>query len=297
MSWLKRISLFVLTNVLVIATISIVSSLIFSFLGIDPTSGNLTGLLVMCVLWGMGGSLISLMISKFMARHAYGVKIIDPNTMDMNQRQIVQMVHGLATKAGLHKMPEVGIYESPEINAFATGPSRNNSLVALSTGLLNRMNREEVEGVIGHEVAHIANGDMVTMTLIQGVVNAFVMFFSRIIARVIASQVDEKMQHAVMFGLTILFDIAFTILGSLLVNYFSRQREFRADYGGAKYAGRDKMIAGLRKLQAQYPAIQADDHAMAALRISNKSVGIRALFSTHPPLTERIRRLETVVIR
>lgn len=297
MKWFKRVSLFVLTNILVIATISIVSSLIFSFLGIDPTAGNLPGLLLLCVIWGMGGSLISLLISKFMAKHAYGVKIIDPNTMDMNQRQIVQMVHGLATKAGLHKMPEVGIYDSPEINAFATGPSRNNSLVALSTGLLNRMNREEVEGVIGHEVAHVANGDMVTMTLIQGVVNAFVMFFSRIIARVIASQVDEKIQHTVMFALTILFDIAFTILGSLLVNYFSRQREFRADYGGAKYAGRDKMIAGLRKLQAQFPSIAPDDHAMAALRISNKSVGVRALFSTHPSLDERIRRLETAIIQ
>lgn len=297
MKWFKRFSLFILTNILVIATISIVSSLIFGFLGINPSAGNLQGLMILCLLWGMGGSLISLLMSKFMAKHAYGVKIIDPNTMDMNQRQIVQMVHGLAIKAGLRKMPEVGIYDSPDINAFATGPSRNNSLVALSTGLLTRMNREEIEGVIGHEVAHVANGDMVTMTLIQGIVNAFAMFFSRILARIIASNFDERAQHGIMIGLSILFDIAFTILGSILVSYFSRQREYRADYGGAKFAGRDKMIAGLRKLQAQYPSIAPDDHAMAALRISNKSVGIQALFSTHPPLADRIRRLETAVIQ
>jgi heat shock protein HtpX len=190
-------------------------------------------------------------------------------------------------------MPEVGIYHSPEVNAFATGPSRDNSLVAVSSGLLNRMTRSEIEGVIGHEVAHIANGDMVTMTLIQGVVNAFVMFFSRILARLIASNVSENARHAVYFSLSIAFDIAFSILGSLVVAYYSRVREFRADLGGARYAGREKMIAGLRRLQSLFDQLEPDDSSVATLKISSRPTGLMALFSTHPPLEERIRRLET----
>lgn len=296
MVWLKRVSLFLITNILVITTLSIVTSLVLPLFGIDPSKSQMSSLLIFCGVWGMGGAFISLFMSKWMAKRMMGLQIIDPQTRDTQAREVVEMVYAMARKAKLPKMPEVGIYDSPEINAFATGPSKSNSLVAVSTGLLNRMSREEVEGVIGHEVAHIANGDMVTMTLIQGIVNAFVMFFARILANLISSQVDEKARGAVHFGLVILFDIAFAILASVVVNYFSRLREYRADAGGARYAGKDKMIAGLRKLQAQYDNITADDGAMATLKISNKSKGIMAWFSTHPPLTERIKRLERAAI-
>ena len=189
----KRIGLFLLTNVLVMVTISIAWSIISSVFGFNLGAvGGLGGLMVFCLLWGMGGAFISLFISKFMAKSAYGVKIIDQNTSDSTEREILNMVRNCSERAGLKKMPEVGIYESDVINAFATGPSKSNSLVAVSTGLLNSMNRDEVEGVIGHEVAHIANGDMVTMTLIQGVVNAFAMFISRILARIISSNVEKS---------------------------------------------------------------------------------------------------------
>lgn len=292
MAMFKRISLFLITNVLVLVTVSIAFTLISSFFGLDRSSSYMTYTLVFCAVWGMGGAFISLFISKWMAKRMMGVKIIDPNTRDSFERNIVDMVYTMSRRAGLSKMPEVGIYDSPEINAFATGPSKSNSLVAVSTGLLRAMDQAEVEGVIGHEVAHIANGDMVTMTLIQGIVNAFVMFFARILANIISSQVDERYAGIVHIALVILFDIVFAILGSVAVNYFSRQREFRADYGGAKYAGREKMIAGLRKLQRQFDNIAPDNGAAATLKISNKSSGIMALFSTHPSLDERIRRLE-----
>jgi heat shock protein HtpX len=297
MAWFKRVSLFLITNVLVMATLSIAWSLISGFFGIQGT-GQLSGLMLMCAVWGMGGAFISLLLSKFMAKRMTGAKVIDPNTANPQLRQLVSKVHDLAGRAGLEKMPEVAIYESPEINAFATGPTKNNSLVAVSTGLLNSMTIDEVEGVLGHEIAHIANGDMVTMTLIQGVINAFVMFFSRIVARIVASNVDEKYSQVVYFISTIVFDIAFTILGSIVVNYFSRQREFRADKGGAHYAGREKMIAGLRRLQSQFNRIESNNSdnangALATLKISNRSTGLRAFFSTHPPLEERIRRLQS----
>lgn len=295
MVWFKRIGLFLLTNFLVIVTISITANILAAFFGIQ-LSGSMQGLLIMCALLGFSGSIISLMMSKFMAKHLYGVQIIDPNTRDPEFRGLVDMVHLYAKRAGLPKMPEVGIYEAPEINAFATGPSKSNSLVALSTGLLRAMNKDEVEGVVGHEVAHIANGDMVTMTLIQGIVNTFVLFLSRVLASVIANSGNNDDERGgspwMQFALTMVFDILFAFLASIIVNYFSRRREFRADAGGAKVAGRDKMLAGLRKLQAQFDAIAPDNGSASTLKISNKSSGIMALFSTHPPLEERIRRLE-----
>ncbi|MEZ0391152.1 MAG: protease HtpX [Pseudobdellovibrionaceae bacterium] len=295
MVWFKRISLFILTNLLVMLTISISANLIMAFFGIQMPTG-LQGLLVMCALFGFGGSLISLMISKWMAKRMYGVQVIAPNVQNHELRALVEMVHLYAKRAGLPKMPEVGIYESPEINAFATGPSKSDSLVAVSTGLLGAMNRDEVEGVIGHEISHIANGDMVTMTLIQGVVNTFVMFLSRVLASVIASSGNQDEDRRGSFGmefmLIMVFDLLFGVLASILVNYFSRRREFRADSGGAKVAGREKMLAGLRKLQAQFELIAPDNGGAATFKISNKSSGLMALFSTHPPLAERIRRLE-----
>lgn len=294
--WFKRISLFLLVNILVITTISISLNIILPMLGIRLDPSSMGGLLAFCAAWGFGGAFVSLLISKPMAKWSMGVQVIDPNTMNPSEREIVQTVHRMAQAAGLPKMPEVGVYDSPDINAFATGPSRSNSLVAVSTGLLNSMNKGEVEGVIGHEVAHVANGDMVTMTLIAGVVNSFVMFFSRIIARVVASNVDEKASTMVYFITTLALDIVFGILGSIVVSYFSRQREFRADYGGAVYAGREKMIAGLRRLQQVFDRMEPDNTSMATMKISSKSTGIMALFSTHPSLEERIQRLEQATI-
>lgn len=288
----KRVLLFIITNLAIILTLNIALNIIAALLGVSLDPSSYSGLMLFAAVWGMGGAFISLMISKWMAKQAMGVRVISPNTMNPTEQEILQMVYSIARRAGLRTMPEVGIYDSPEINAFATGPSKDNSLVALSTGLLHRMNRDEVEGVIGHEVAHIANGDMVTMTLIQGVVNAFVIFFSRILARIIASNSNENNRHWVYFSLTMLFDLVFGLLGSLVVAYFSRMREYRADKGGAMYAGRDKMIAGLKKLKAVFHQLEPDDSSLATLKISSKPAGILALFSTHPPLDERIRRLE-----
>ncbi|MCX7674208.1 MAG: protease HtpX [Bdellovibrionaceae bacterium] len=288
----KRVLLFIITNIAIILTLNIALNVIAALLGVSLDPSSYSGLMLFAAIWGMGGAFISLMISKWMAKQAMGVRVISPNTMNPTEQEILQMVYSIARRAGLRTMPEVGIYDSPEINAFATGPSKDNSLVALSTGLLHRMNRDEVEGVIGHEVAHIANGDMVTMTLIQGVVNAFVIFFSRILARIIASNSNENNRQWVYFSLTMLFDLIFGLLGSLVVAYFSRVREYRADKGGAMYAGRDKMIAGLQKLKAVFHQLEPDDSSLATLKISSKPAGILALFSTHPPLDERIRRLE-----
>ena len=292
MSIAKRVLLFILTNLAILLTLNFALNVISVLFGISLDPSSYSGLMLFAVIWGTGGAFISLLISKWIAKQAMGVRVISPNTMNPTEQEILQMVYSIARRAGLRTMPEVGIYDSPELNAFATGPSRNNSLVALSTGLLHRMNRDEVEGVIGHEVAHIANGDMVTMTLIQSVVNVFVIFFSRLLARVIASNTNENNRYWVYFSLTMLFELIFGLLGSLVVAYFSRLREYRADKGGAMYAGRDKMIAGLKKLKAVFHHLEPDDSSLATLKISSKPSGILALFSTHPPLEERIRRLE-----
>ncbi|MBX3019555.1 MAG: protease HtpX [Bdellovibrionaceae bacterium] len=296
MKWFKRVGLFLLVNVLVIVTISVFLNVVLPLFGVNLNPSSIGGLMVFCAAWGFGGAFISLFMSKMMAKWMMGVQIINPNSAQPREQELVQMVYRMAQAAGLKKMPEVGIYDSDEVNAFATGPSRNNSLVAVSTGLLNKMSKGEVEGVIGHEVAHVANGDMVTMTLVTGVVNSFVLFFSRIVARVIANSVDEKISTVVYFACTFLFDIVFTILGSIAIAYFSRLREYRADLGGAQYAGRDKMIAGLRRLQSLYPQMTPDNGGMATMKISNKPAGVMALFSTHPPLEQRIERLQNAVI-
>lgn len=297
MSWFRRIFFFALVNIAVIATISIVLNL----LGIRPYLTDFgidySQLMVFCLVWGMGGAFISLAMSRMMAKWMMGVKVIDTNTHDPQLRQLVQMVHSLSRKAGLVEMPEVGIYDSQEVNAFATGPTKNRSLVAVSAGLLHRMGRDEVEGVLGHEVAHIANGDMVTMTLVQGVVNAFVMFFARVVAFAIANAMrsnDEKASVGVQFAVTMVLQIVFGIIGSMVIAAFSRFREFRADSGGAEIAGREKMINALQALQrtiglANEPHSDRDQ-AIAALKISGRK-GFLALFSTHPPLEDRIARL------
>ena len=300
MAFMKRAFLFVVTNLLIIVMISIVTSVF----GIRPylqESGiNYTSLMIFAALWGMGGSFISLLLSKKMARWMMKVKIIDPAKADTRGRDLVQSVHRLARAANLSKMPEVGYYESPEVNAFATGPSKNNSLVAVSTGLLSSMNKNEVEGVLAHEVAHIANGDMVTMTLIQGVVNAFVLFFARIAAFAVANFMrgdsEEGPGLMVQYGMIFLFDMVFGLLGSMVVCWFSRHREFRADAGGAQYAGRDRMIGALQRLQMNSQMVDTSQKAVATLKINGgKPRGLAALLMTHPPLEKRIERLRSGV--
>lgn len=298
MAWFKRIFLFLAVNILVMLTLSV----LLKVLGIQPYLSargmNYQSLMAFCLVWGMGGAFISLAISRMMAKFAMGVKVIDESNRSPELQDLVQRVHRLAREAGLPKMPEVGVYESDEINAFATGPTKSRSLVAVSTGLLRRMNRAEADGVLGHEVAHIANGDMVTMTLIQGVVNAFAMFLARAIAFAVSqagnSRDDERssLNSGTYFIVQFVLEIVFMILGSLVVAWFSRWREFRADRGGANLAGRDKMIAALEALRRNYEMV--DSHAqpaVATLKISSRGSGIFKLFSTHPPLEERIARL------
>ena len=207
------------------------------------------------MVWGMGGALISLSLSRQMAKWMLGVHVIDPQTYDPDMKRLVQTVYQLAREAHLSNMPEVGIYESTEPNAFATGPSKRRSLVAVSTGLLRRMSQKELEGVLAHEITHITNGDMVTMTLIQGVVNAFVMFLARVLAYVfsgLGKSRDGNSSGGSYFSYMIFvffFEIVFMVLGSIVVAWFSRFREFRADRGGADLAGKDKMIAALESLR------------------------------------------------
>lgn len=294
---IRRVFLFILTNLLVLATISLVLNILGIRYWIEASGINLEALLIFCLIWGMGGSFISLFLSKWMAKMAMGVHVINPRRATGAEAYLVETVYRLARQAGLKKMPEVGIYDSPEVNAFATGPTRNNSLVAVSTGLLQHMDSDEVEGVLGHEVAHIANGDMVTMTLLQGVVNAFVMFLSRVLAYVISMGMRSDDEEGAGFPylihgvLVMVFDILFTILGSLVVAWFSRYREYRADAGGAKLAGRSKMIAALERLKAYVERVDNHAPSFASMKISNKQ-GLLALFSTHPPLEKRIQRLK-----
>jgi heat shock protein HtpX len=294
----KRILLLVVVNILVVTTITLVMGL----LGVGHyfPEGGLQGLAVFCLLWGFGGAFISLAISRLMAKWMMGVHVIPPNTSDPTLQELVQTVHGLARAAGLPKLPEVGIYQSDEVNAFATGPTKSRALVAVSTGLLQRMGSREVEGVLGHEVTHIANGDMVTMTLIQGVINSFVLFLSRVLAFVISQALrsrDDRGGGWLQFLLVIVFQIVLSILGSFVVCWFSRWREFRADAGGARLAGRENMINALRALRRlhdpQLAAVEAK-HAQAfqSLKISGQPRGWLALLATHPPLEQRIARLE-----
>ena len=289
----KRIGLFVGVNLLIVLTITTVTSL----LGVRPYLSargiDLGALATFCTIWGFGGAFISLAISRISAKWMMGVQVIDPQTRDPNERWLIDTVYRLAKGAKLPAMPQVGVYDSDEVNAFATGPTKSRALVAVSSGLLRRMNADEAEGVLGHEVAHVANGDMVTMTLVQGVVNAFVMFFARVIAWTISQFVDERMRHWVHFGAIILFEIVFSILGMFVVAAFSRAREYRADAGGATLAGRANMIAGLRKLKRTLELTDDSQPSLATMKISSgKSGGLMAWLSTHPDLDDRIRRLE-----
>jgi heat shock protein HtpX len=288
----KRIFLFVVTNLAIMVTLSIVWSLL-GFAGyIDPSGAiNYGALMTFCLVWGFGGAMISLLMSRVIAKMSMGVKVVNGQSGNQDFDWLYRTVARLVQQAQL-PMPEVGVYDSPEVNAFATGPSRSKSLVAVSTGLLKTMRQEEVEGVLAHEVAHIQNGDMVTMTLIQGVVNAFVLFLSRIIAAVVRQTVDERYAYVLSFVVMIVLQIALGFLGMMVVAWFSRAREFRADAGGATLAGRGNMIAALRRLQTTQQLVDNREPALATLKISGGRMF--ALMSTHPPLEQRILALETV---
>jgi heat shock protein HtpX len=291
----KRIFLFVLTNILVLVSVSLVLRLLGIGNYLTAAGIDYSALMAFCLVWGFVGSGISLLMSKFMAKMMMGVQIVDERSQ---YGDLVRKVHQMARVAGMEKMPEVGIYQSPEVNAFATGPSKNNSLVAVSTGLLNQMSSDEVEGVLAHEVAHIANGDMVTMALVQGVVNAFVMFFARIAAfalqNVLSGDRDEERPAAsgLAYHLSVMvFEIFFSFLGMFVVAYFSRLREFRADKGGAQFAGKQKMIAALKRLQQKLDYVDDSQDAIKAFKISSKK-GLMSFLSTHPSLEDRIAALE-----
>lgn len=296
---MKRVFLFLATNLAVILVISVVTSLLgvnryFTRQGLDYEK-----LLIFSAVVGFAGSFISLMMSKWMAKMAYGIKPIGQPRSEA-EAWIKQTVAAQAKAAGI-AMPEVGVYDSPEINAFATGPSRNNALVAVSSGMIRGMNLRQIEGVLAHEVAHVANGDMVTMSLLQGVLNTFVVFFSRIIGFAVDNFLrrgDDRESSGPGIGYFVSYivcEILLGILASLIVFAYSRRREFAADAMAAKLAGKDAMISALQRLkQVSEGGGVLDDRspALSAFKISGKQGGIAHLFSTHPPLADRIAALE-----
>jgi len=284
-----RIFLFLITNLAIVLMLSIVMT-VFGIGGYITEDGvDVQVLAVFCFIWGMGGAFLSLQMSRWIAKRATGVQLVDGRTGREELDWVYATVARLTQQANL-PMPEVGIYDSAEVNAFATGPSKKRSLVAVSSGLLRAMRRDEVEGVLAHEVAHIANGDMVTMTLLQGVINAFVMFFARLIAFGMRSS-DSRSSYMVSFVVMIALEIVLGILGSLVTAWFSRQREFRADRGAATLAGRERMIAALKRLAVNREAVDTQHQALATLKI-NGSRGWMVFFSTHPPLEARITALQ-----
>ncbi len=293
---MKRVLLFLATNLAIILILSITLRL----LGVDSIlaqngSLNLTSLLIFAAVFGFGGSFISLAISKWMAKRATGAQVITQPSNEM-EKWLVDTVARQAKQAGIG-MPEVAIYDSPEVNAFATGMTRNKALVAVSTGLLNNMSRDEAEAVMAHEVSHVANGDMITLALIQGVVNTFVIFFARIIGYFVDRVILKNDNgHGIGFFIaSFIAEIILGILASTIVMWFSRQREFRADNGGAALAGREKMIAALERLQLQSGQPSQLPEQMAAFGISGGlATGMKKLFMTHPPLEERIASLKAM---
>lgn len=285
----QRIALFIATNLAVMVLLGIVLSVLQAF-GVNL--GNNGVLLVFAAIAGFGGSLFSLAISKWVAKRATRLQLITEPRSEL-ERWLHDTVRRQSEAAGI-RMPEVGIYDAPEINAFATGPSRNNSLVAVSTGLLRAMSRDEAEAVLAHEVSHVANGDMVTMALIQGVLNTFVIVLSRLVGRFVDAVVFGNRDEGPGFGyymIVMLLDVLFGALASLIALWFSRWREFRADAGGARLAGRQKMIAALEKL-ARNQGVSSLPAQIAAFGISGGGKGrIGRLFMSHPPLAERIQAL------
>jgi heat shock protein HtpX len=290
---MKRIVLFLLTNLAVMLVLTIVARLLGIDVYLASTGQDLGGLLVFAALFGFGGAIISLLISKWSAKRAMGVRVITQASNE-TERWLVSTIERFAKEAGIG-MPEVGIFDSPDPNAFATGANKNKALVAVSTGLLQRMNKREVEAVLGHEIGHVANGDMVTLTLIQGVVNTFVIFLARIVGNFIDKAIlkNEDGRGIGYFVSVMVAEIVFGVLASMIVAWFSRQREFRADAAGAVLGGRDAMIGALESLKrAQDPQPLPD--AMRAFGIASvPGGGLKALFMTHPPLDDRIAALRS----
>jgi heat shock protein HtpX len=293
-----RILLFLATNIAVL----LVASVTFRVLGLEQfmyeqgVGLNLTGSLILAAMFGMGGSFISLMMSKWMAKRSTGAQVID-QPRNQSERWLVDTVKELAQKAGIG-MPEVAVFASPQPNAFATGASKNNALVAVSTGLLENMRPDEVRAVLGHEIGHVANGDMVTLTLIQGVVNTFVIFFARIIGSIVDRAVfrSENGNGIGFFVVTMIAQVVLGIGASMIVMWFSRHREFRADAAGAQLAGRDSMIGALERLKAATKMPETMPETLVAFGISSgMRQGLSALFASHPPLDTRIAALRGAV--
>jgi len=291
---MKRIFLFIITNLAIVFVLSITLRLLGVDRVVSETGGlNLNALLIMSLVMGFAGSLISLFLSKWMAKRSVGAHVIEAPS-NATEQWLVNTVKRQAEQAGIG-MPEVAIYDSPEINAFATGWNKNNALVAVSTGLMNNMSPDEAEAVLGHEVSHVANGDMVTLTLIQGVVNTFVIFLSRVIGYIV-DRVVFKNERGEGIGFFITVMVAQLVLGifaSMIVMWFSRHREFHADTGGANLAGKHKMIAALERLKLNHEQA-ALPKSVAAFGISGGG-GFAKLFMTHPPLDERIEALRRAV--
>jgi len=310
MSMFKRIFLFLLINILVVLTLSAICN----FLQIQPllTSYGIDAkaLMFFCLIWGMGGAFISLFLSKHMIKWMMNINIIDAHNSSSKEKILLSYVTELATNANV-KMPEVGVYESSDVNAFATGMSKNKSLIAVSTGLLERMSSQEVKAVLGHEMTHISNGDMVTMTLLQGIVNAFVMFLARILAFVISGLGKNKENNSggymTYYFTTMFLEIIFMILGSIPLAFFSRIREYRADKGSAQLVGKEYMISALQTLkeiqeekeiksQEEETLTPAPAPALNTLKISSSKKTLISLFATHPSLEDRIERLKNLVL-
>jgi heat shock protein HtpX len=293
----KRILLFILTNLAIVATLSIVVSVLGVSNGVTAVGGlDLQSLAIFCLIWGMAGSFISLQMSRWIAKRATGVQLVNGHTGQRELDSLYTTVERLTRQANL-PMPEVGVYESGEVNAFATGPSKSRSLVAVSSGLLRAMRPDEVEGVLAHEVAHIANGDMVTMTLLQGVINAFVMFAARIIAHLVTRSGDDRggSGNGMYFLVVMVLQIGLGILGSMITAWFSRQREFRADRGGATLAGKERMIGALRRIGQSHQLVDGSHQALATMKINGGGRWM-VFFSTHPPIEQRITALENARI-
>ncbi len=288
---MKRVLLFLATNLAVMLVLSIVLSVLSSFFGISTRGSG--GLLLLAAVFGFGGSIISLFMSKWMAKRAYGIESIEQPRSEM-EYWLVNTVQRQAQQVGIG-MPEVGIYDAPDMNAFATGANRDNALVAVSSGLLYNMSRDEAEAVLAHEISHVANGDMVTLTLIQGVVNTFVIYISRLLAGVVSNFMRSSDDEESSFGgglayyaISMVFEMIFGILASMIVMWFSRQREFRADAGSAKLVGKEKMIAALERLARGHESQL--EGTMMAFGINGKS-SMTELFMSHPPIEKRIQAL------
>jgi heat shock protein HtpX len=299
MNFIKRFFLFLLINITVVLTISCLLSIFNVGPYLTAYGLDINKLAIFCLIWGFVGAFISLALSRQMAKWMMGVELIDKNTNDVNSKFILDIVKKIALDAGLEHIPQVGIYKSNEVNAFATGPTKKKSLLALSTGLLNRMSQDEIEGVIGHEISHITNGDMITMTLLQGVVNAFVMFLARILAFGLSSLGKEKNRssYSCNYFLVYIFEIMFMILGSMVIAFYSRKREYRADENSARVLGKEKMIKALVSLKSLYEIkdIKKEHPSFQAFKISNTSKrGLINLFSTHPHIDDRIEKLKSL---